>query len=302
VTDGAPFAHATPVLAQVGSDILLHAAQVEQTPGISGPATLTVGLEWSSLRRLASNYKVSVRLLDSNGDLRVSTDTQPGYGFAPTSLWRPGERIGDRYVLLLPDDLPAGDGYRLTLVFYQAQTLAEVARVELETLALPLEAPVVFEPRPRLFELPTLSHPLDVVFSDPADSSGGDRIRLAGYDVLVEDESLDLQLWWLAQRQPRLDYTVFVHLLAPAAPADIVTQADAMPRRGSYPTSRWLAGEIVSDTVRLSLADVLPGAYRLAVGLYDATTGTRLAVVGSDEVPWPDGRLILSDEIVVIGD
>jgi hypothetical protein len=302
VTKGAPLPADAPLLALVGPDIRLHTAEMEQTLGVAGPSTLTVGLEWSSVRPLASNLKVSVRLLDPNGDLRVSTDTQPGYGFSPTSLWRPDERVGDRYVLLLPDDLPADDGYRLVFVFYQATSLAEVARVELGPFALPLGAAVVFEPRPRLFELPMLSRVLDAGFTDPTDSSGGDHIRLAGYDLMVKGESLDLTLWWVAQRQPRVDYTVFAHLFNPTAEADIVAQNDAMPRQGSCPTSGWLEGEVVSDTIRLSLADVPPGAYRLAIGLYDAATGDRLAATAADGKSLPDQRMILPDEIIVNGE
>jgi hypothetical protein len=251
---------------------------------------------------LASNYKVSVRLLDPNGDIRASVDTQPGYGFAPTSLWRPGERVGDRYVLQLPNDLPPGDGYRLSFVYYQASSLDEVARAELGPFTLPLASPVVFEPRPRTFELPSMPQTVDADFSGPSNDGDGDLIRLAGYDMAVEAASLDLTLWWVAQRQPRLSYTVFVHLFDPAAETEIVTQFDAVPRGGSYPTLGWLAGEVVSDTVRLSLGDVSPGTYRLAVGLYDATTGDRLAVVTTDGELRPDRRLFLPDEIIVNGE
>ena len=74
-----------------------------------------------------------------------------------------------------------------------------------------------------------------------------------------------------------------------------------MPRQGSYPTSGWLAGEVVSETIRLLLFDVLAGDYRLAVGLYDAITSDRLATVDPNGVPLPDIRLILPDEIKVSG-
>jgi hypothetical protein len=41
-----------------------------------------------------------------------------------------------------------------------------------------------------------------------------------------------------------------------------------MPRAGAYPTSRWALGEVVDETITLSIAEVPPGEYRLAVGLY----------------------------------
>jgi hypothetical protein len=299
VTEGAPVLPDAPVLALVGPDIRLHAAHVERG---ADPAEMTVHLEWSTVRRLASNYGISVRLLDADGKLRVAKDTQPGYGFSPTSLWRPGERVADRYVLTLPDDLPPGGGYRALFVFYQVSSTAEIARVELGPFALPLESPVVFEPPSRVFELPVLPRPLDVNFTDPADPIEGDQIQLAGYDLEQEADRVDLMLWWVAERSPHTDYTVFVHLFDPAAEAVIVTQSDAMPRQGSYPTSGWLAGEVVSDTKRLSLTGVPPGVYRLAIGLYDVTTGDRLEITASEGMSFSDRRLILPAEVILLNE
>ncbi|MGD9099648.1 MAG: 6-pyruvoyl-tetrahydropterin synthase-related protein, partial [Anaerolineae bacterium] len=297
VIQGASLSPDAPVLALAGPDMRLHAAESSATHSNA----LRLDLEWSTVRRLAANYGVSLRLLDPQGNARVSRDTQPGYGFAPTSLWRPGERIADRYVLPLPDDLPSGDGYRLAIVFYRFPSLAQVAQVTLGPFALPLESPLIFEPPRRLFELPPLSYPLDVDFAN------GDHIRLAGYDLtkdapLVTCHSpLALTLWWVAQRQPQVDYTTFVHLFDPETET-IVTQHDAMPHQGSYPTSGWLADEVVSDTVQLSLDNVPPGNYRLAVGLYDVATDTRLPAIGPDGVPLPHQRLVLPDEVTVPGE
>jgi hypothetical protein len=296
VVQGAPLSPDAPLLALAGPDIRLHAAEISAAD-LSGTQLLDISLEWSTARRLAANYGVSVRLLDPNGDTRAAQDTQPGYGLTPTSLWRPGQRIGDRYILPLPGDLPPGEGYRLLIVFYRFPSLTQVAQVALGPFALPLQAPVAFEPPQRLFQLPPLSHPLDVAFTSGAD---GDHIRLAGYD-LTQDDSFSLTLWWLAQNQPQVDYTVFVHLFDPQTEA-IPVQHDAMPRQGSYPTSNWLAGEIVSDMLQLDLGAVPPGNYRLAVGLYDGVSSTRLSPLDSDGVPLPHQRLVLPGEIEVSGE
>jgi hypothetical protein len=297
VISGAPVPPDAPVLALAGPDIRLHAAELAPGPESN---QLTVDLEWSTVRRLAANYAISLRLLDPDGVQRAQPpDTQPGYGFAPTSLWRPGEQVADRYTLPLPNDLSPGDGYRLTFVFYRHSS--QVARVALGPFALPLASRHVFEPPARLFELPPLSHPLNVDYVNPADSTGSDQIRLAGYALQPRAETLDLTLWWVAQRQPQTDYTVFVHLFDLQTEA-IPVQHDAMPRQGTYPTSGWLAGEVVSDTISLSLDDVPPGEYRLAVGLYEVTTGDRLPVTAPDGTPLPDGRLVLPDEIKVSGE
>jgi len=110
-------------------------------------------------------------------------------------------------------------------------------------------------------------------------------------------EALRLTLWWQALRAPRGDYTVFVHLFDPASEA-VVAQSDAMPRGGAYPTSWWAEGEVVSETVTLSLADVPPGRYRLAVGLY-TWPAPRLPARDAAGVPIPDDRPVLPVEIEV---
>ena len=96
------------------------------------------------------------------------------------------------------------------------------------------------------------------------------------------------------------DYTVFAHLFDPSSEV-IAVQSDAMPRANHYPTSRWAAGEVVSETISLSLENVLPGSYRLGVGLYWIEEGIahRLPAVDAQGESLPDGRLVLPSEIVV---
>ncbi len=282
VPRGPPLPPDASVLAPFGPAIRLHSATVTQ------PASnrLSVRLAWSAARPIAANYGISLRLFDAGGQLRVSLDTQPGYGFLPTSLWQPGELVTDRYTLALPEDL-SPDDYCLQVVLYQVPTLEPVGQARLGDFSLPLENPFEMQRPPRSFLLPTPEHPLEVDF--------GEEVRLAGYDLAQGEEALHLTLWWQARQTPQVDYTIFVHLLDPATET-LVTQSDAEPRGGAYPTSWWVAGEVISETVTLSLEDVPAGAYRLAVGLYDRTV-TRLPATGPDGQLLPDDRLILPVDI-----
>jgi len=277
----------TPVLASFGPVVRLHGATVAQ------PASdrLSARLDWSAAQPLAANYAISLRLLDPAGQMRVATDTQPGYGFLPTSLWPPGELVSDRYLLALPDDLPPTAGYHLQVVLYQMPTLEPVGQAQVGDLALPLETVFEAQPVPRTFVLPRLEHPLGVDLRE---------IRLAGYDLEAVEARTGparLTLWWQALQAPRADYTVFVHLFDPDTDA-IVAQSDAMPRGGAYPTSWWAAGEVVSETVTLSLEGIPEGTYWLAVGLYDQTV-TRLAAVGPDGQRFPADRAILPESLEI---
>jgi hypothetical protein len=82
---------------------------------------------------------------------------------------------------------------------------------------------------------------------------------------------LYLQLHWLLNQASDRDWTVFTHLLRRAEDGSFVQVAgsDSPPGAGSLPTSRWQAGWRVLDEYQIALpADLVPGTYTLAVGLY----------------------------------
>jgi len=285
VTRGPSVSPDEAILAPFGPAIRLHAATVVQ------PAAdrLAVQLSWSAARPVGANYGVSLRLFDASGQIRVSLDTQPGYGFLPTSLWRPGEMVVDRYTLALPEDLPAGDGNHLEVLLYPVPTLAPIGQARLGDFALPLTASFEARRPPRIYTLPALQQPVGVDF--------GGQVQLAGYDLEHAVGVLRLTLWWQALQAPQADYTVFVHLFDPTTEA-VVVQSDAQPRGGTFPTFWWVAGEVVSDTVTLPLESVPEGTYRLAVGLYDATL-TRLPASAAGGQRLAADRAILPESVEI---
>ncbi|MGL4650460.1 MAG: hypothetical protein ACRC1H_13715, partial [Caldilineaceae bacterium] len=109
----------------------------------------------------------------------------------------------------------------------------------------------------------------------------GDGIRLLGYDVLPDSlhpgAVLYLQLHWLVEQAPTADWTTFTHLLNPvSSEAPPMAGKDALPGGGSLPTSRWQTGWRILDEYQILLpADLAPGVYDLAAGLYQAD-GSRL--------------------------
>ena len=79
-------------------------------------------------------------------------------------------------------------------------------------------------------------------------------------------------------------------------------QDDSPPRYGSYPTSQWTAGEVVPESLQLSLANVPSGSYQLAVGFYSEPTPgqfDRLPVQSEERVLLPDGRFVLPITVTV---
>jgi len=194
----------------------------------------------------------------------------------PTSHWDADEVVRSAYALQVDPFLEAGT-YTLTLTLADGYSRAVGNPALLGSLRV--------EALPRVFVEPQPTHPLHVVW--------GDAILLRGYDLQRSAESLELTLYWQAQRRMDASYKVFVHL-ADVATGAIVGQDDAVPRRWAYPTTWWERGEVVEDTIPLSLNGVPPGRYRLVLGLYDQGTGERLPAYSADGERYADDAVPLT--------
>jgi hypothetical protein len=108
----------------------------------------------------------------------------------------------------------------------------------------------------------------------------GETITLRGYDLKLNEQMVQLGIYWLSLAQTDIDYTVFVHVRDEVG--NIVAQVDRPAAAGLYPTSLWDKGEVISDSLTLNLPpEMKPGIYQLAVGLYDPVTGSRLVAPGT---------------------
>ncbi|MDY7041634.1 MAG: 6-pyruvoyl-tetrahydropterin synthase-related protein, partial [Chloroflexota bacterium] len=237
-----------------GTGVRLSAVQATPTDG-----ALDLILTWWATRPIPANLMMSLRAVSADGTRLAQRDLQPGYGFLPTSLWPPGELVTDRLCLPFPEGTAPDQAVTLEIVLYD-----RYSGTEFDTARVPL---VESE---HVYTEPQMQAWVDVDF--------GEAMQLLGYDLVQNDGELRLTLHWRALSPMDVDYRVFVHLFDPAT-EHIVAQFDGMPLHGTYSTSWWLPGEVLSDRITLSLADVPPGDYRLAVGVYDPATVTRLEIV-----------------------
>ncbi|MGC8878163.1 MAG: ArnT family glycosyltransferase [Anaerolineae bacterium] len=119
--------------------------------------------------------------------------------------------------------------------------------------------------------------------SRPVNAQFADVMMLQGYDVALivgsSARTLELVLYWQAQRPPDYDYTVFVHLRD--ALGHTVAQADHVPLAPVYPPTLWPSGRTIRERSVLQLPRDAPlDSYTLWVGLYRLDTLERLPVVG----------------------
>lgn len=91
------------------------------TPTAHPGAHILLTLLWQSLQPVEKDYQVFVHLLNDRGEKVLQRDGQPVLWMRPTSTWRPGDEIVDRYGLLLPPTLATGR-YTLAVGLYDAVT------------------------------------------------------------------------------------------------------------------------------------------------------------------------------------
>ncbi len=87
-----------------------------------GNSQLPVIFHWQPLHPTDKPYTLFLQLLDAQGKMVTSWDSQPFNGLYPTNLWSPGEIVVDTFSLPLPNEgLPLG-AYRLITGFYDVAT------------------------------------------------------------------------------------------------------------------------------------------------------------------------------------
>jgi hypothetical protein len=261
----------------------------------TGDGQLTVQLAWFTPQSLSHNYNVALRLTDAQGRFVRVVDVQPGYGFLPSSGWPAGQWVHDWLTIPLPP--PEEQHERPFALVAQLYDVAEPNTAVLTRRLGELveaESGFVFRPTEPVFVLPEGIVRETAVF--------GDEIQLQGYQFSQIDEALDLTLVWQALENGQTDYTRFAHLIEADSNGAPLVQSDSPPRYGSYPTSQWTAGEIVTDKLTLSLTDVPPGSYQLAVGFYSQPVPgqfDRLPVQNGAGAMVTDGRFILPITVTV---
>ncbi|MFN2286202.1 MAG: hypothetical protein ACK2UQ_17435, partial [Anaerolineae bacterium] len=261
-----------------GTTILCQAAGVALL-GTDLPEELTEGkpLEfyatWNAVEAPTTDLMARWELLDAADNVAGSAEGPLASG-SHTSEWPWHTWVRAPVHVDLPPVLsPGADAVRWTLLDETGMQAVCAFRER-----------VTVVPRPRVFDVPEIPHPLAADF--------GDEIRLLGYDVQREEDVVTLTLWWQATTLPAHDYKRFVHLYDPATES-IVAQDDAMPRAWTYPTTWWAEGEVVSETVTLDVSAVPPGEYRLGIGWYDPATSDRLPAADAAGQPQPLNRVTL---------
>lgn len=245
--------------------------------------TWSVNLMWATEKPLAQNYNVSLRFLDETGNLVAHYDTQPGFGFLPSSLWPAGRWISDRLTFPFPSEMPQRVALMAELYEIGGATMLYRRLGRLEQVG-----------NTWLFreEQPQFALPEGAVDQETAVflANGNPVIQLLNFSHLEQDGFITLNLTWQALASSPANYTRFAHVLD--AEGNLFAQNDAMPQANSYPTSQWLPGEIIAEALILA---VPTGEYRVVAGFYEnlGDAWPRLTAVTGDGNRVPDNAVLL---------
>ena len=243
---------------------------------------LEVDVGWGTTEAPGRELRARLALVADEGSAHQE-ETFPLSPNWPIREW-PANAVGWGYYALCVDpSLPPGT-YDVTLSLVDPQ----VGAIQGQTAVLDR---VTVSDVPCTFEVPADVVGVNALF--------GDELRLLGYRLEQAGDQLTLALHWRSERRMETAYKVFVHVFDPATPLPVV-QDDAMPRRWTYPTTLWGPGEVVVDSIPISLMGVAPGTYGIAVGVYDPATMERLPAVSESSERQRDDRLVLSGAMIEV--
>jgi 4-amino-4-deoxy-L-arabinose transferase-like glycosyltransferase len=249
--------------------------------GVPAGERVSFTLFWQAMDAPGRDYGVRLGLVDDAGNTLEQRDVpvvSTDYG---TSQWRPGEIIREQYYLPTAESVATGEVMlTLNLLDHHGAPVLEqpvkVAEVWVQSRAPSFQVPPHIDSL-RRFRL-------------------GDEVSLLGYELDPEQarpgDILEVTLYWRAEAEMERSHQVFVHLYD--QDENIVGQRDRVPGLGIRPTTSWEQGEVIADRYDVEVsADLAPGTYPVAVGMYEVGSGERKPAFG------PSGERLAQDRIML---
>ena len=247
-----------------------------------------ITLYWRALGAVSGDYIAHLKLVNAVYHLWGEAEGRLSWGGTPTNQWQEGDVFYSYHEIKLWPGTPPGK-YQIELSLYEPYQQRSLSPPGDQN---PLLGPVEMARR----AVPPIEA-LDIAHRVEANLEG--KVQLLGYNIesgFRPGDGIHLTLFWQALQSMGEDYTVFTHLID--GEGNIWGQKDNPPVDGFYPTTQWVEEEIVRDQYNLTIADdAPPGQYRLTIGMYQAETGQRLAVL-NDDGSTRDDKIPL-DEFVV---
>lgn len=113
---------------------------------------------------------------------------------------------------------------------------------------------------------------------DPA-ATFGDALELVGVELWPESERLVVRLDWRVIGKSDAPLAAFIHVYDGSGA--LVAQSDGPPGAGLALQALWMTGDGLADERVIDVMTLPPGSYSVAVGVYNAADGARLAAMAA---------------------
>ncbi len=253
---------------------------------------IRLALGWQAAEELDSSLWVSLYLVDDEGQVWATRQSEPCGGWCPTDSWEPVALVQDQHALLIPEGTPPGS-YRLQVALYAPDEGRELVaagsgpRVDLGSVQVMELTQAEARPGPR----PMVQYPLEAGFRN--------EIDLLGFDLASAKApaggTVALDLYWQVQNTPSDDYELLLELVLPDG--KVLVNWNRPLVADTVPTSVWLAGQFLRGPHQLSLpGQVAPGEYDLRLKVLDPqgqplTSSKSDRLKGLDRLlPWQSRR------------
>ena len=279
---------------RVESPIVIEAADTLQAEIMAvtraESSDLLVKARWLTPQPLSENYQATWRVYDRFGRFYAEIDTQPGFGYLPTSNWPANQWVNDWVQLAWRAD-DGVEPYTIVAALHRPSDgmsiyQDEVARFQFTNDDVEL---LPIEPNETL---PAQAMQTDINFDE--------KIQLRGYILEQSPSEVVVTLYWEALRHGLPAYRHFVHFVNQET-GEVVTQHDTEPQFGTRPTDRWQSAELIPDLAVLYLDNIPSGKYEIHVGLYQnlGDQFPRLIPFDVDGEALPDLKVILPDVLLI---
>ncbi len=225
---------------------------------------------WQALRPMSTNYSVFVHLVGRQSQNVGQFNSYPALGLRPTNSLPVGQIMADTYPVQVNGGSAAPTRLQVNLGLFDFNEPGRPGILPLNSDNSPASSTVgQLKLEPTTWPTPTTKNPI---------AQFADQITLLHYSIEnchTHTAACVITFTWLAQGQPSTAYTVFIQLWQNGQQ---ITGFDTPPLNNDYPTALWATNEVIIDPHALNLTALPPGQYELFTGLYDPTSGIRVAV------------------------
>lgn len=113
---------------QFGNGIMLDELEIVKDRVKSGEAVVVL-MRWKAITHIDSDYTLFAHLVNQQGEIVASSDSQPRKGLAPTTSWRIGSVLADSIVIPMTERVATGPNYSLEIGWYYLPTLERLLPV-----------------------------------------------------------------------------------------------------------------------------------------------------------------------------